>query len=152
MTLIELALFLINVVIGCFIGIRIYAASGSILFGVVGLIVGFLLSILFWILLRKILDVWYKIFPLRPPCRQGKCDSDDYRFNIELSKSIKKDVFVCKCGDKYIHRGRLFCELLDDGSIQPFMKHPFLFRKWSKNSSATNDFHYESKTGNDSGE
>ena|SRR5688572_9919508 len=136
MTLIELLIFLINCTIGCVLAIRLYAISGSVLLAVVGGIGGFLFGVVCVLALRQVANVWYKFFPLRPPCRRGNCLSDDYVWNAELSQLQKKDVFVCKCGDRYVRNKRRFDELLEDGSIRPFMEHPFLVRSWRSTSSA----------------
>ena len=130
MTLIELVVFLANCVIGCVLGITLYAKSGSWLLGVAGVPVGFGFGVLAVLGVTKLADRWYGAFPLRPTCRIGACKSDDYSWDMELSRKLKGDVFTCKCGDRYLLKRRRFSELCADETTRPYMKRDVFIRRW----------------------
>jgi MFS family permease len=103
--------------------------------GVVGWILGFLVAIILGgaglVIMRKLLVLWHKWRPFRPPCKNGKCSNDDYEF-VEFSEDGV--ILRCRCGLKYSHKGRYFMEILDDGSTRPYMKRHGCLRGWKLNS------------------
>ena len=131
MNVFELALLVGIICIGYICG----KALGTY-FGVPGWIVGFVLgcalaAAAYYALLRMV-DRWHRRHrrpSFRPVCRQGKCSSHDYQ---PLGISEGRDVFRCHCGTKYVMSGNRFGEILDDGSIRPYMKWAGIFSGWQE--------------------
>jgi hypothetical protein len=98
---------------------------------ILGLILGSTLGVTAFVVLHRLIDIWYKWRPLRPICRQGKCSSDDYEL-IELSNAGA--VFRCRCGMKYLKNNRCFMEILDDGSTCAYMRRHSMFGRWKRES------------------
>ena len=48
--------------------------------------------------IRLSFNLWYRLFPLRPPCATGKCTSDDYTFDTRAVDCLD---WQCGCGDRY---------------------------------------------------
>ncbi|MBN2315971.1 MAG: hypothetical protein JXM79_18740 [Sedimentisphaerales bacterium] len=101
--------------------------------GVAGWIVGFVLgcalAVGVYTIFLRLIDLWYRWRPIRPICKEGKCSSDDYQL-LELSKG--NVVFRCRCGAKYIKTRHRFGELLDDGSVRPYMKRTWSLGRWEE--------------------
>jgi hypothetical protein len=70
-------------------------------------------------LVRLLAKGWNFIFPLRPRCLRGCCDSDDYLYKKTSSQGVW---FECKCGGQYLIEGRSFREVTLHGEIRPYMK------------------------------
>lgn len=130
MTLIELLFFIANCIIGVILAAAVHAKTGNLWLAVLSGAVGFGIGVVVCLAVSRALDFWYWLFPLRPNCKQGTCGAKDYRWDIELSRTTKGDVFICHCGDKYIRNHGRFDELLPDGSTKPYMRRSFLFRAW----------------------
>ena len=95
---------------------------------ILGFIAGLGLGILILVLLRRMTDVWCAWRPIRPLCKHGKCAAMDYQL-IELRED---GVFLCRCGTKYIRKGRRFLELREDGSCSPYMRRLWVLGKWQE--------------------
>jgi hypothetical protein len=70
-------------------------------------------------IVRLLAKGWNFIFPLRPRCLRGCCDSDDYLYKKTSSQGVW---FECKCGGQYLIEGRSFREVTLHGEIRPYMK------------------------------
>lgn len=131
MNLIELLFFIIFLSLSVFLG-KFLGTYLGILGWIFGFIIGILSGITTSFFLNRFVDIWYKWCPLRPKCKNGNCSSDDYQI-IESRKDGA--VFLCQCGTKYFQnwpkRDR-FMEVLDDGSIVPYMKRRGIFGRWEK--------------------
>lgn len=111
-------------VVGGYLGGK-WGLSGWLL----GAALGFGIGI---IVLKTVLNlpaqIWHKSRPLRPLCRKGVCQAQDY---LLLKATREGSAFQCKCGDKYFRLGMTgrFFEILPDGSLRPYMKRK-PFGKW----------------------
>lgn len=154
MTLIELLIFVVGIAIAAGVGIPLCAWCRSALAGMagghgatvigvlVGIVGGLASTVFVYASCWGLIQAHYRIFPLRPRCKRGQCQSADFHWDDEdfqryrqNPKASKGTVFVCKCGDKYLHRGRHFSELLSDGNTRPYMIHPPLWRRWHSETS-----------------
>ncbi len=128
MNIFELLTFLAFIVAGYFCG-KLLGLYYGIIGWVVGVAIGIALAICVWIGLDKLIRQWYKWRPFRPVCKKGKCFTHDYRL-IECSQM---DITLqCRCGTKYLYREneRRFMEILEDGTIVPYMKRKGAFGRW----------------------
>jgi hypothetical protein len=67
---------------------------------------------------NKLLDGSYRRFPLRPPCRTGRCNSADYEL-LDVRDGTAR--FRCRCSDVYVRDGPRF-DLVDaSGAVRPYM-------------------------------
>ena len=96
---------------------------------IAGFILGCVLAVAAWYILTRLMNLWYIWRPLRPYCKEGKCSSYDYQL-LEISEG--KDVYQCRCGTKYIKTRNHFGELLEDGSIRPYMKRTWYLGRWEE--------------------
>jgi hypothetical protein len=140
MTFIDVIYFLINCFLAVVVGIVLsgvyyrftHEKIGAVLLALAGAGLGFWLALRLMEGLRKLIDGWYHVFPLRPPCRNGNCGSDDYQWDAAASGPLKGDVFICKCGDRYLRKARCFDLLTPDGTREPYMRRHLLIRRWSR--------------------
>jgi len=123
MTFIELAFFVVNICVGVLFA-KVGAAKFGVAGGIGGFFLGFGIALCFWLALGKLLSLWH---PLRPVCKNGKCRAKDYEI-VEIS--AEGTIWVCKCGDKYIRKGRTFMRLTEDGDTEPYMAYNGLFGRW----------------------
>jgi hypothetical protein len=104
----------------------------SIYYGIIGLfsgiILGASLALGAWLVLFKLSHLYVKWHPIRPICKNGKCSFRNYKL-LEWKDRV---VFQCRCGTKYLKKGRRFMEILDDGSTKPYMKIHGFFGKWKE--------------------
>lgn len=90
------------------------------------------------IALLTVLSLGLRYRPFFPRCKAGRCRDTDYRhlyLDAEatghhkwLQDSMKGKLVRCHCGTRYLdsQRDRRFYEVLDDGSLVPFMRYsPF---------------------------
>ena len=96
---------------------------------IAGFVLGCALAVAAYYALLRLLDLWYRWRPLRPVCREGKCSSDDYKL---LDCSEGRAVFFCRCGTKYVKTRNRFGEILDDGSVRPYMKRTGILSRWQE--------------------
>lgn len=135
MTLIELLVFLAGVFVAVSVGIPVARRTQSVWLGIGS---GLGATVCLYASCWGLSVLLYRVFPLRPVCRRGRCKSEDYvwdredfrRFLSNPKASRHKTVFVCKCGDKYLRYGRRFSELTSDGEVRPYMVHPRFWRRW----------------------
>ena len=83
---------------GGFAGLKLAAYWGEAgwLVGVlVGVTCGFLLLRALWLLA----GLYHRFRPLRPPCRQGPCHSDDYELRVVAKERSWEAENKCKWGD-----------------------------------------------------
>ena len=64
--------------------------------------------------------------PFFPPCDGGDCRSCDYRIGKVEPNEIE---VVCKCGNKYLFKGKRFMRVLENGQIKAFMRLNVI-RRW----------------------
>lgn len=113
---------LMSVVVGGIIGWglgREYGLIGMAIGAVAGGLAGVVFVYAIWGALWLIGRFWYLWRPLRPVCRSGCCREGDYEL-VEVSGT--RTVWLCGCGTKYVRSGRLFSELLPDGTTRPYMR------------------------------
>ncbi|MEO5367991.1 MAG: hypothetical protein H7831_16870 [Magnetococcus sp. WYHC-3] len=123
MTLFHILIFGLCISIGIAVSLLLSASFPNGIAFLVGLPSGFLGIFGFLRVLRLLHSIWLKWRPMRPRCREGKCDWLDYEVVEATPRGI---IFSCGCGTKYIMHGRFFSELRKDGTIIPYMKHrPF---------------------------
>ncbi|MBM7117020.1 hypothetical protein [Archangium primigenium] len=76
-----------------------------------------------WFLLRELLgiavDVLYRFFPLRPTCRNGRCQAFDYQW-VRFGESTV--TWRCGCGTEYRQEGAMFSEVDAEGRVRPYMR------------------------------
>jgi hypothetical protein len=124
----ELLAFIFNCALAYFVG-RYLGDKWGLLGWILGAPLGFGTGI---IVLKTVFGlpahVWHKFRPLRPTCRKGVCQAQDYEL---LKATSEGSTFQCKCGDKYFRLGTTgrFLEVLPDGSLRPYMKRK-PFGKW----------------------
>jgi len=126
MTLIEIAFFVVSAYVGV-LSAKMAADKFGVVGGIVGFFLGFGTAICFWLALGKLLSLWHIWRPLRPICRNGKCNAKDYEI---IKVSAKETIWVCKCGDKYVRKGRAFMSLNEDENFEPYMIYTGLFCRW----------------------
>ena len=91
-----------------------------------GALTGFLLGLSPLVLLGLAYACWNGWRPDRPRCRMGRCGADDYEF-LERRETplaggpMQSYLYRCRCGDRYVQRGRRFVQIATDGTEQPFM-------------------------------
>lgn len=128
MNAIELAVLVGIFWVGCICG----KALGAY-FGLPGWIAGFVLGgalvIAACYVLRRLFGLLYRWRPSRPVCREGKCSWDDYQL---LDSSEGEGIFCCRCGTKYVKTRNRFGEILDDGSVRPYMKRTWVLSCWQE--------------------
>ena len=94
-------------------------------FGIIGWIVGFISGSLSAVLtlfgFNKFGDALTKRFPPKPNCKTGRCSPNDYKI-IGLSNEKDGVIFQCKCGTRYLKKGKRFMEICDDGNTVPYMR------------------------------
>lgn len=125
MNVFERIFFIFNSACGLALGAFISKHYG-LGYGLLAIPAGFIGGITFLKCIRAMGWLWYKFFPLRPICRKGLCRSRDYQL-AEVTE--KGSVFMCKCGDKFLRTGKLFCEISPDGTPRPYMRYKGL-RLW----------------------
>lgn len=54
----------------------------------------------------------------RPRCRNNKCGRSQY---VLVEASAEKAVFRCKCGDHYLSKDGHFSQILNDGTLLPYL-------------------------------
>ena len=123
MNLFELLVLVIVFLCGSFLG----AYLGS-RWGIVGWLTGVLLGLVSPVLLLELLSRIHRHYraPVRPSCRRGTCGWADYKCEALTNK---ESVFRCRCGDRYLLRGRYFSEILANSTVRPYMVRPWL-RNW----------------------
>ncbi len=94
-----------------------WGKAGWVVGALVGVACGFLLFHAFWLLAT----LYQRFRPLRPPCRQGRCRSNDYEIRVIAKEGSWESESKCKCGDMYVRRGNRFMLLRADGSTHPYM-------------------------------
>ncbi len=113
MTMIELAVFLVNLLIAAQIaelGWRIGSWPGLI----IGFPVGFaLLPVACWMLGKVLPEV-----PPRPTCPNGSCDHDDYEFPRSIGFRL---VCRCKCGLEFVRVRRRFMRVGPSDTLYPYV-------------------------------
>ena len=124
MTIIELAVLIYVISCGAFTAHWMGKTYGF-LYGVLGFILGAALSIIIPRTLFYLVDKWR---PVRPLCRKGICKWDDYDVRGWDEDDERITILRCKCDIYYVKLGGRLMEILDDGSIKPFMKHSLLGR------------------------
>jgi hypothetical protein len=116
------------VVAGCYVGRHLASY-----WGIPGLIGGFILGVGSAVLvfggLFRLVMLWHRWRPMRPPCRNGTCMSDNYRV---VSWTRDEAVFQCGCGAKYVEKRRRFMELAEDGSAKPYMIKRGFTGRWER--------------------
>jgi hypothetical protein len=85
--------------------------------GLIGITCVFLLLYALWLLA----ELYYRFRPLRPTCRRGKCQADEYEIKVVVKEGSWESENRCKCGDTYVRRGKRSMLLGPDGSTQPYM-------------------------------
>ena len=121
MTLIELPFVLAFVAVGV-----VAAAWAAQYVGWIGYPLGFIAGVGLSTggvigVLALIMYVW----PERPVCENGRCQSGDY----DLRRASDTLYWFCRCGQRYRNEGRRFYKVREDGSYEPYMiKKPF--RGW----------------------
>ena len=134
MTLFELLVFIVNVWVGVSIAFPVAAKAmqhwgrvPGIACGVLAFLLGFGIAICFWLALGKLLSLWHIWRPLRPVCKNGKCKAEDYKI---INVSAGSTVWICKCGDEYIRKGRTFMYINENGVFEPYMIYNGPFGRW----------------------
>lgn len=126
MNIIELAALALILVAGYFAGMLVGDR-----FGLPGWIAGWLVGMsgaggaLYG--LRKLLELWYRRFPLRPICANQRCGELEYEF---IRHEDRGSLFRCKCGDFYLRRGRQFLHVTPSGGKEQFREYRGLLRRW----------------------
>ena len=118
MSLIELAFAGLNVGAGLtcgYYGYREYGVVGAVVGGI-GAPVGLILLVEG---IGRLGVAWHRRKPVNPICKNGICQSDDYRCVDLWNHHLK---YQCKCGTTYVAKGRQFLEVLPDGTLKPFMR------------------------------
>jgi hypothetical protein len=102
----------------------------SRIFEFIGFALGCSLPVLILWFVNKVATKWHEFHPLRPPCRKNGCSSTDY----ELIECLRtgSSVYRCKCGKKYLQDEKSFAELLEDGTVHPYMRKNGLFGRWER--------------------
>jgi hypothetical protein len=127
MNIFTLLVLLLVLASGYFVGGALYPH-----YGLLGWIFGFaigssVLVVAYYLIIR----CSKAMFPSQPPCRKGKCLSDDYKVaKYDLENGTV--VFECKCGARYLQKSPYFRELLSDGSDVPYMKRTGIWGRWEK--------------------
>lgn len=121
----ELIIFVLFIICGSYSG-KLLAVYFGLAGRIIGFVVGFSLAVLVYYL---IMHFWNKWFPIDPPCKNGKCLSNDYEL---VERNQDGTVYRCKCGTKYFKKLPRFKEMLDDGSTKPYMRRKGIFGRWEK--------------------
>lgn len=107
---------------GCvvFVGfaIRFGYSTGGMRWGIVAGVVAACWCAVFPLIMNKLIDMSYRRFPLRPPCRTGKCSADDYEL-FEIRDDAAR--FRCRCSDVYVRNGPRFDWVDASGAVRPYM-------------------------------
>lgn len=101
---------------------RILGARYGPIGGAIGFVVGCLVAVGIYLLLRPL--YWaHKGYPL---CKNGKCRSKDYTFiggQLDLINKVRGGYLRCSCGTTYLLEiePRRLLEVCEDGKIRPYM-------------------------------
>jgi len=136
-TIIEILVVCCFIACGVALAHWLWARFGA-MWGLFGLPVGVLLGLIGWLLLSRLVGIWYRFFPVRPVCQRGRCHEHDYK--VVRVVSAYETVFQCACGDMYVRRNREFARLLSDGSTKPYMAFDGFPRRWKPVADEQNRF------------
>ena len=125
MTVIEVLIFLCNLLCGLFVGSWMAGRFG-VAWSIPGIFLGFGCGIGFFKTITFFFNIWYTWRPLRPVCHYGTCKAKDY---IWLKRTERGAIFRCNCGGEYLKSGNYFMKILPDGSLHPYMKFTII-RGW----------------------
>jgi hypothetical protein len=125
MNIILIILIIIFVACGYQVG-ELFSAYFGAIGKVVGSVVGFFLAVFSQ---QLIWYFWNKWFPVDPPCKNGKCLSDDYEI---VGCNQDGTVYRCKCGTKYLKKLSYFKEILEDGTTKPYMVSQGFGGRWKR--------------------
>ncbi len=75
---------------------------------------------------RLLASVERRLWPMAPACRNGRCFAGDY--TVVPHGRLGEIRLRCRCGTQYIECGRRLLELLDDGTLRPYMRRTRLGR------------------------
>ena len=70
-----------------------------------------------------------------PPCENGKCREDDYRY---VGAHADGKLFECKCGQKYVLSSNFFMKVSNDGSLRRYMIRSKPGGRWDNDSGGRN--------------
>jgi len=129
MNIFELLILAMIIVSGYFSG-KLCASHLGVIGWIFGFIIGIIFAVVALITLKKCSNIFDKRYPIIPSCKNGKCTFDDY----EVIKCLEDNstFFRCKCGIKYIKKGKHFMEIIGDGSAIPYMKRKGILGRWEK--------------------
>jgi hypothetical protein len=113
MTLIELGVFCFRL----FVSVGLGLSSGSAWGWSIGVPFGLIVFLFFPRVSAAAVEALAPKAKGKPICSNGVCDSSAYEW-IEQRGSFP--VCKCGCGIRYVHRGRSFDVLNEDGTITPF--------------------------------
>ena len=128
MNVFELLFFVSIILAGYFCG-RFLNSYWGLSGWIVGFISGSLSAVLTLFGLNKFGDALTKRFPPKPNCKTGRCSSNDYKI-IGLSNEKDGIIFQCKCGTRYLKKGKRFMEICDDGNMVPYMRSKGIWGSW----------------------
>ena len=125
MSMIELMFWITNLLVSIVVGAFLGSEWGPVA-GVFSGAAAFGVMLFAWRALHCALDLYYRVRPLRPVCRNGCCSQDDYML---IEWDDHENVWKCKCGDFYIEKGGVFHILMAEGQVVPYMERTML-RGW----------------------
>lgn len=126
MNFFEFLTFIIFLVFGYFGG-QCVGRQYGILGWAGGFAIGIFVALMIYYIIRVLINKWCQLHPGFPDCKN--CSANN---NFKLLEY--KDggiVLECKCKKKYYKINNKFMEILDDGSIVPYMKKSD-FKMWEQ--------------------
>jgi hypothetical protein len=104
-------------------------------FGLLGYLFGFLTGLLCYFPVIGVVGLFRALLvegiPFVPICKRNQCKEEDYELQkIELNDEIGF-CHHCKCGDKYLKRGRHFFEIGKDNAQKEYLVW-IPFKGWEK--------------------
>ena len=133
MTFIDKAGLVLNVCVGGIIASISYKIAGW-LSGVLGFMLGFFASYLVCIIIACLAGAIWRMWHPLPSCK--KCNSRNYKVHANTETCA---YLICRCGEKYMRKGRVFMCVNEAGEAEPYMRYDSLFRNWHADKSTQNN-------------